>query len=279
MTRTDIHSPTNLVTEDYVYEFAAYHGPGGLVGIMSSPEGRAFWHELVSSLDPATAERGTNQCHHCGAHLVYFAILRHTPTGHTIVVGETCLDNRFERATADFHRMRKQAELDRKKQRIKQGVEQFATDNPDLAWMADPEGVIPEHSRKNDFIADVARKLRQYGSLSDRQIEAVRKSVIRDAEFAAKKAADKARPKVDVPQGRFVLTGKVISRKVRDTEFGPVWKITIENSAGWRVWVSEPSSITTEVGDQVKLTATVTASNDDPSFGFGKRPAKAEVLK
>jgi hypothetical protein len=147
MTRNDAHAPSNLVTEDYEYIFAADLNTAWAVNL-----DREFLGELLN-YDPALATRGQSQCHHCGAHLRYAAWLRHVPTGYTIVVGETCLDNRFGRATADFHALRKQAQLDREAQRIKTAIADFVDANPDLAFMADKN-----HEHTNEFVADVARQ-------------------------------------------------------------------------------------------------------------------------
>lgn len=81
-----------------------------------------------------------------------------------------------------------------------------------------------------------------------------------------------------VPCGRVVLIGEVVSTKVVDSDFGSVMKMMLRGAEGWRVWVTMPSSIDAATGDRVRLTATVTASTDDPTFGFGSRPAKAEII-
>lgn len=46
----------------------------------------------------------------------------------------------------------------------------------------------------------------------------------------------------------------------------------------WLVWLTEPSSIETERGDMVQMTATLTPSDNDPAFAFGKRPSKATKI-
>lgn len=263
-TRTDAHSPAHLVTEDYEYLFAAdTRGPWAL-GL-----GRGFLAELTN-YDPATANRGSARCHHCGAHLRYVAWLRHLPTGYTVVVGETCLDNRFSLATADFHRIRKAAELDRQAHRIRNLVAEFVAANPDLAFMADKD-----HEHTNSFVADVARKLRAYGELSERQVEAVRRSIVRDAERDVERAVE---PTAPVIEGRGEVSGRVLSTKWQDSDFGSTLKMLVQDDRGFKVWGSVPSSIEVERGDVVRFTATVERSQDDEAFGFFKRPTKAVVV-
>src|SRR5690606_14631886 len=103
----------------------------------------------------------------------------------------------FCRATADFQALRKKAQLDREAQRIKAAIAAFVEANPDLAFMADKA-----HEHTNDFVADVARKLRRSGELTERQIEAVRRAVARDAEPKPEPA-----PKVPVVTGKVTIEG------------------------------------------------------------------------
>jgi hypothetical protein len=286
MSRNDAHSPTNLVTEDYEYLFAADLNSPWAVGLASNPEGREFLRTL-NNYDPSLASRGQGQCHHCGAHLRYAAWLRHVPTGYTIVVGETCLDNRFGRATADFQALRKQVQLDREAQRIKAAIAAFVEANPDLAFMADKA-----HEHTNDFVADVARKLRRKGELTERQIEAVRRVVAREAEPKPEPA-----PMVPVVTGKVTIEGEVKSVKVQYSDFGATLKMLVLDDRGFKVWGTVPSKLSDGIdrvwgemtasgsvpdkgvkghGRRVRFSATVEASHDDETFGFFKRPTKAE---
>lgn len=281
MSRNDAHSPTNLVTEDYEYILSADNSPGfGPGWVLRYGDFGLETSRALSRTD--RLGRGVHQCHHCGAYIRYFAILKHVPTGDYIAVGETCLENRFERATHEFQALRKQAQLDRQAQRIKTAVAEFVAANSDLTFMADKTGeTTPETSKDNDFIADVARKLRTYGELSERQVEAVRKAIVRDAERAARQAAQAEEATTPVPTGRVQITGTVVMRRFYDSDFGGSIKIIVKGETDegfWKVFVTEPAAITTEVGDVVTLTATVEASDKDESFGFGKRPSKASIL-
>lgn len=271
-TRTDVHRPTTLVTEDYEYLFAIDNQGPWAVNL-----NRDFLAELTN-FAPALRERGVHQCHHCGAHIRYTAFLKHAPTGHTIVVGETCLENRFERASSDFHRLRKQAELDRKQQRIVQARNAFVEAHPELAWLNGTIDDIPQCARWSSFIVDLQRKLHHYGELSERQIAAVHttiaKSQVRDAERASRPADPEPAP---APTGRIEIEGEVLSSQWRKTDFGSTLKLLIrvktDETHAWKLWVSCPSKLERpENGDTIKLRVTVEASHDDPAFAFGKRP-------
>lgn len=288
--RHDPHAPVNLVTEDYEYLYAADLDSQWALGFSQSDEGREFLRKLAN-LDPATAGRGYHQCHHCGAWIRYAAWLEHVPTGYTIVVGETCLENRFALATADFQKLRKAAALDRKAQRIRKLVAAFVEANPDLGWMGirnaeERQAAMPEASRQNGFLLDLGRKLNQYGELSERQVAAIRPSLARDVEFAAKRAAAEAAKAEEpeagpVPTGRgLVIEGVVVGRAWKDTDFGPKMKITVKLDNGSKVWFSEPSKVQCERGDRIRCRLSeVVPSSDDRSFGFGKRPTQFEVIE
>ena len=136
------------------------------------------------------------------------------------------------------------------------------------------------HAR-NTFARDVMSNLRKYGSLSDKQMAAVKNSMQRDVERAAewqeKRQAEKANSG-PAPTGRQVVTGTVMSVKLQ-TRGGYSWsdevtKLMLKLENGSRVWVSEPKGFETDsvVGDTVTLKATFKQADDDTTFAFGSRP-------
>lgn len=279
-TRTDIHRPVNLVTEDYEYLFCFDNRqPGRLIGVDMA------WWRSITNFDPAMEGRGTTQCHHCGAHIRYVALLRHVPTGYAIAVGETCLDNRFSLATSEFQKLRKAAALDRQQQRIKTAALEAIADLPEnlqaaLVKDADLSEIGLEGWALNTF-GDIRRKLWSYGNISERQVALLARLLSEIPERAAAKAAQEAEVQVPAPSGRVVFTGAVVSRKWHDNDFGGALKLTVKvtTDAGvWLVWVTCPSAINPELGDTVSMKATLTQSNDKPHFAFGKRPSKATIV-
>jgi hypothetical protein len=270
-TRTDVHSPLNLVTEDYRYEGAYYLGSSDYDG-----------YSGVDCPEPGVLKYGghygesDDRCDHCGAHISYGAILHHLPTGTHIHVGEICLDNRFSLATAEFQQLRKQAQLDRERQHLFVAWNEYKATH-DAPWDA-------LEALQNDFVKDVLGKGRRYGYLSDRQLAAI----VRVADGAAKYEAAKAErlanptPKAPVPEGRVVIEGKIVSAKNVETDFGWVRKILVvvtdANGAEYKVYGNAGSSFNAcERGDIIRFTATVTAKEFD--FGFFSRPAKGEILE
>lgn len=81
-----------------------------------------------------------------------------------------------------------------------------------------------------------------------------------------------------VPTGRTIIQGEILSTKTTDTQWGLTVKMLVQGP-GWRVWGTLPSDISTATrGDVVEFTATVSASDDDESFGFYSRPTKARII-
>lgn len=81
------------------------------------------------------------------------------------------------------------------------------------------------------------------------------------------------------PTGRVSITGQVLKCELRPTKFGMALKMAVRDDRGFTVWVTCPSAISeADRGDRVEFAATIQPSNDDPTFGFGKRPTKAKLL-
>lgn len=281
--RQDVHSPLNLVTEDYEYLFAWDSGtPGCLVGIAQSDAWRE-WH-ANGPVEIPGREVSSSQCTHCGAHIRYVALLRYIPTGQYLYVGETCLDNRFGRATADFQHLRKQAQLDREQQRLLTAWNEYKADHAGVNF-----DLLATST--NPFIVDVLGKGRKYGNLSDKQLAAIVKAFERDSQRVVEQAQRALVPTAPCPVGnRLTITGRLVSRKWKQTDFGSVEKclVVVDTGAGeYKVWGSVPKGLygdertgvgRAEVGNLVTFVANVTRSDNDEAFGFYSRPTKAQVL-
>lgn len=283
MARNDAHSPLNLVTEDYAY-VGGFDNEDPTFGTERS--------DLRTLLARSTTARygDGGQCDHCGARIRYVAVLQHAPTGDHIAVGETCLGNRFALATADFHRMRKAAELDRAEHKILAAWTAYMAEHP-TDWAA-------LDASENGFVRNVLHKGRQYGNLSDRQFDAIVAAVARDADRAAEIAARPVEILANVPTGTVTLEGEILTTKWQDSDYGSTLKmlVKVETDAGaFKVWGSVPRALQGHYetvdgrhgvlvgeagrGDVVTFTATVERSHDDPAFGFFKRPRGARIVK
>jgi hypothetical protein len=92
---------------------------------------------------------------------------------------------------------------------------------------------------------------------------------------------------VAVPEGRSTVTGVIVSVRVEDNYYngGVMVKMLVETDDGFRLWGTMPRSlegnyntVSAEEGDTVTFTATLAPSDDDPLFGFFKRPTKASIV-
>ena len=79
-----------------------------------------------------------------------------------------------------------------------------------------------------------------------------------------------------VPTGRVAITGTVLGTKAQETRFGTVFRMLVQDDRGFKVYGSIPASLPNPKGRTVTFMAAVEPSDDDPKFGFFKRPTKAE---
>ena len=93
------------------------------------------------------------------------------------------------------------------------------------------------------------------------------------AEVASKRAAEDADAE-DAPSGRVEVRGVVLSTKFQESEYGSTLKMLVKDERGFRVWTTVPGSMMMDVdtGLPVHIRVTLTPSDDDAKFAFGKRP-------
>lgn len=297
MARTDIHRPSaaEFDPEDYdCFDVFDLH-PDARQGQARISAVRILQDRGYTS----GGVYGMGQCSHCGAQLRYTALMTHEPTKTYLWVGEQCLTNRFESTTkAQFQQLRKAAALDRAAQRRKAAFLRLCDEHSALVWAtyAHNIGVAgqagetwAEVNGKGWAVTtldSIARKVRQYGEMSPRQLDLtvklVDELVTAEAETARKAAELAAQPPAQpVPAGKAVVEGEIVSTRWQDNPYGPggCVKMLVLVDAGWKVWGTKPAALDDAgVGDRVRFTATVSPSDDDPSFGFFKRPTKAEML-
>jgi hypothetical protein len=117
----------------------------------------------------------------------------------------------------------------------------------------------------------------------------LKKFVAREQEFAAHKEQQKADDAnaEDCPTGATQLRGIIVSAKYRVSQFGTQLKMVLKDERGFRVWMTVPARLQDMVdgdpaealkGALIEVTATVTPSDDDRVFGFGKQPRDAKLL-
>ena len=278
MTRTaTIHNPTNFEPSDYIVEdYLDNQRPKYCGGPAEAYEQEvAWWREEMTRTFGADYASKIHHCIHCGnGNVRWITAVKHTPTGDVVVFGSDCTERLGFANKVAFKLAQLQARAKARKVR-------FVTYNKRTEFLASHPAIAealvniskPEHAR-NDFAQDVLRKLDQYGSLSDAQVNALVKSMARDLEYVARKAAEAAEPKGDAPSGRVQVTGTVLSTKTQEGDWGITTKMLVKLENNSKVWVTCPDGV--ERGDTITFKATFEVSKDDTSFAFGKRPILVE---
>lgn len=261
-----IHNPVNFEPTDYsVIDYIDNQPPpfcGGPVAAWAQEV--ESWRVHVRSLK---VQGGIHRCCHCGNGTIrYVTVCRHEPTGQNVAFGTDCTE-RLSLPGADAFKalhIRTAAALAAAAAKRQAQRQAILDANPGLA-----EALA---RTSNSFIADIARKFEQYATLSPRQIEAVIAAAKRDAEYKARRV-EEAATRGPVPTGkRIEFTGKLVSRKQQESQFGIQHKCLIKLPNGSAIWMTEPAGCNVELQGEVTIRATVEASKDDPSFGFAKRP-------
>lgn len=79
---------------------------------------------------------------------------------------------------------------------------------------------------------------------------------------------------VEAPEGRQTISGEILSIKEKCGQFGYSLKTLIKLPNGTKVYGSLPKGAENmQRGDTIHFTATFSKSDDDPTFGFFKRPS------
>jgi len=293
-TRTDIHRPSEINPDDYEFVAHQYIKMEDLGDCL-------FMQEQREILRAHMSRTGGKYSHHshggvcmvCGnAYAIYTEVFYHPKTNTYVITGQDCA---FKIGIGDatiFKNFREQVkdalELKSGKAKAKAVLQK---ENLSEAWdiyteVMDTGMEVAQYEERT--IADIVSKQVKYGSISDRQMDFIRKLI--DAIYVERPQREALRKQreeehanaPDAPDGRVTITGTVVSMKVYESErFGESVKMTVKSDEGWLAWGSIPSGISgnVEKGCRVSFTATVTRSDKDPKFGFYKRPTKGVVLE
>jgi hypothetical protein len=289
--RRDIHAPAAAGFDPAAYRLVGCFDAQDAISNLELAETRGRL-----SGDGYRLGNGSNcNCGHCGAAIRYSALLVRDDVREYIHVGEVCLDNRFQALTKEeFKRLRETARLNRERANFEERIDALVEQHPHLQRLLNNDAVV----QGSLFLSDVRRKFVESGRLTDNQINAVQRAfegeerrqkwaaekAERETKWAAEKAALQAAG-VEAPEGRVEFEGEIVACKWHESQVGwrrvvGSWKVTVKTDAGWSAWVTLPSGLSAESakGRRLRLTATLTKSDRDPTFAFGKRPTHASFL-
>lgn len=224
-------------------------------------------------------------CDMCGHACRYVVGFRRLSTNDLIWVGQDCAqyldsDNRV------VYEMKKwRTRLANLKKREEEQAEWLArrtamreTDSDVAEWLEQLD--LSKEGTMYAFLYDMVHSYNKWGSLTEKQISAVRNIKVKREEFEAKKAAE-PKPKVAVEEGRYFIEGEVLSTRWDTNEYtgGHTKKMLVVMDDGNKVWGTVPNNILdVEKGDRVLFSAKVTRNKEDEHFGYYSRPTKAERI-
>jgi hypothetical protein len=281
-TAPTIHNPTNFDPAHYeIVDYFDNKPPEYHFGmtIEHFTEMREAWNRDLLALFP---DRRAHKCVHCGnGNVRYVVCARHVPTATNVCFGADCAHKLSfaNKSELKLAQLKARAELNTARLKVYAAYQRYVAAHPEVLEYEKALS-LPVHAG-NSFARDVLSKLREYGSLSDRQLECIASSLKRDVDFAARKAADAEKMKDAplAPEGRVTVEGEIVSvRSIPGyTHYSPcTFKILLKLDDGNKAWVSLPSASDAGKGQRIKLTATFERSKDDTHFCFGKRPKLVE---
>ena len=237
-------------------------------------EHAAIQHELdkLGKEWADTISHTNGGCASCGTYFFYGAIVHNDTTGDTLAIGGICLEV-FELSNRIALAKRNSKAAAERGAKARAG-EEFAIEHG-----------LTEALKVEHYITEsISNQLKNKGSISEKQIALVLKIEQDEIAFAVKVAAREAEL-ADAPaleEGRYTITGLVISTKYKETEFGTQYKQLVELDNGNRVYGTIPRAIDGDVWDtrsevRVQFDAKVERSTDDEHFGFYSRPTKASA--
>lgn len=141
---------------------------------------------------------------------------------------------------------------------------------------AHPAGPVPSFAR------DAREK---WGSLTEKGTATLQRiydeRMQRNTERAEQRAAE-ALTAVAWTPGRQQVEGVILSTKVVENDFGSAIKMLVKRDDGSKIWSTMPASIdiasSGNRGLRIRFTVTVQPKDGEPTFAFGSRPTKGEVL-
>ena len=296
--RNDIHSPKNIIPSDYEFVTIRMFDDTGY-------SAREFGQHREMTGGKFSNHQDNGGCDVCGTQMNNYAVFYHEKTNKYIRTGVECANkiefghqSDFKRAT-EFRKTAKRRTEARKALVGRMGqstldlLMSLSTDWTGLSYndVFDYYGLDRDYDR-TDY---AARKLLDTIRLADSLIEKSSKYGLSDKQAGLLESVANRLPNLvedyinyennkrvrlentpHIVDGKQTIRGRVISTKWVDTMYGSTRKMLVEDVKGYRVYGSVPSAIdSVNNGDEIEFTATLSSSDDDPTFGFFKRPTKA----
>lgn len=305
--RIDIHRPSAIIPADYSFVTVNYRDADGMTDPYAVQMFNAH-RKGTGGVFSGHAHKGG--CMVCGAWMIDHAIFHHMPTNTYVRTGCDCAEH-IEHGHADA--FKHSAKVRRKAAKMNKEVVECSEKLSELGLLEQIEmyfmpndigGVIAGCNERHDthllgchlfgtsdnefkqfaqsfaILIELVRKMRKYG-ISEKQVEFLKnlcgKFIDLPRTITINREIDAAR--ADVPEGKVVVRGTVVTLKDVEGYYGYEYKMLVEHESGYKVWSTVPKKIADiEKGDVVEFTTTLTVSPTNVKFAFGKRPSKASVI-
>lgn len=291
--RTDIHSPKNIKPENYNFVACKYLGTGlADWSYLHQQNNIIEQHKKRTEGRMASHEHG-GTCHICGAYALYIAVFHHPPTNEYIETGFDCAE-KLEISAQGMNlfqkRVRAELQIMKGKEAALHKLDVYGLPHLKHHVTASFEKIMQEIGDVPAFVKapiatinDIIQKLVRYGSLSEKQIQFIRQLEAQFKNAKARLAVQKKEAVLaeDCPNtnARVTIDGEILTLKWIDSMYGASRKMLIKTPKGYKLWGSVPSAdFEIEVGSRIKFNAKIERSNDDPKFGFFKRPTKPQQI-
>lgn len=283
--RTDEHRPSVIQPEDYEFVAFSYLRVDDLGSAQFLMEER---RRLNAHMDRTGGKYSGHEhggtCHVCGSvNAIYTAVFFHPKSNAYVKTGLDCAAKLECHGIEAFRRKVSNALEAKAGKRKAQAV--LEAQGLQAAYDIFAAAATDTDRREEKTIRDIVSRLVQYGSISDkamdylrRLVEAIAERPARDAARAAEQAAAKPVP---ASGKRMTVLGVVVGVRIEDCNGFFSRKMLVQHADGWKVWGSIPSSLNSDdlKGATVQFDAAVQASDRDPKFGFFSRPTKAKRME
>lgn len=291
--RNDIHAPSKIEPSDYTFvglEHQKMDSIGDCYAVKAERE--IILAHMKSTGGTYSSHQHGGNCHICGAHCIYTALYYHAKTNVYIRTGMDCAE-KMDMADAGRFRSFRAGVKSAMEAMAGKRKAKFILEEHGLGQCWDVYESQYQPSDKFPVVTtrDIVGKLIKYGSISEKQVEFLKrllKEINNAPAIEAQRQAEKDAAE-NAPEGRKTFQAEVISTKVVYSQYGEQIKMLAKAiNGGWKVWCTVPSALSiVDVvtgedggriqrglvrGDVIEVTATLTPSKDDPKFCFGSRP-------
>jgi len=305
MSRNDVHRPSEIVTDDYVFigcENIKIEGFGDVQVALAERKAIQAHMERTGGTYSDHAHGGN--CMVCGNANAHYTMLFHHPKTNTYVrMGQDCAEKVECFGAEAFRRLTELRDGINAERIHKAGKAKAQAVLAELgfsaAWEIFAAGYRVDNKYEECTVIDLVAKLVQYGSLSEKQqafVASLLKRIERRPEIEAQRAAEAAAAEpVPVTKERVVIRGRILTVRDQESDYGVVTKILVRHDDGYKLWGTMPSGLRghcarvtdtdfvdadkgAKVGDTVEFSAKIQPSPNDPKFGFFSRPTCAKIV-